>query len=222
MCGRYTLAVDGTQLALQFQLPETPQLQPRYNIAPTQAVLAVRAGDAGRTATWLGWGLIPSWAGDPAIGSRMINARSETVAEKPAFRAAFRRRRCLIAADGFYEWQAQPGGKQPFFFRMRDGRPFAMAGLWEQWRDPDNEPVETCTILTTTANALLQPIHARMPVILDPGDYDLWLDPTLHDPRPLEALLQPYPEAAMEGFPVSKAVNRVANNGPELLERVTG
>jgi putative SOS response-associated peptidase YedK len=217
MCGRFTLATSGEQLATQFALAEAPQLAPRYNIAPTQPIAVVRATDGGRELVLLRWGLVPVWANDPSIGSRMINARAETAAVKPAFRTAMRRRRCLIPADGFYEWQTLPSGKQPFYFHRGDGAPFAFAGLWEHWNSPDGTPLESCTILTTAANELLRPIHDRMPVIIDPADYARWLDPGLHDPAALEDLLAPHDDAAMAAHPVSRAVNRVANDGPALI-----
>jgi putative SOS response-associated peptidase YedK len=165
----------------------------------------------------LRWGLIPSWAKDSSIGSKLINARSETVAEKPSFRSAFKHRRCLVVADGFYEWQKQQGTKQPFYFRLRDEQPFGFAGLWEKWSSPTQEEIISCTILTTTANELLQSIHDRMPVILDPKDYDLWLDPEVQTPQPLQSLLSPYPAAAMTGYPVSKLVNSPKHNSPECI-----
>lgn len=220
MCGRFTLAVPAEQVASQFQLPQVPELAPRYNIAPTQQVAAVRAGDAGRELAMLRWGLIPSWAKDASIGAKLINARSETAAEKPSFRSAMRQRRCLIPADGFYEWQAQAGGKQPFHITLADGRPFALAGLWEHWKSPDGTWLQSCTILTTAANELMRPLHDRMPVILHPEQYGLWLDPGLHDVGPLQELLVPYPAAEMAARPVSKAVNRVANDEPGLVAPV--
>jgi putative SOS response-associated peptidase YedK len=216
MCGRFTLSASGAQLAQQFGLAEAPQLQPRYNIAPTQAVAVLRAGPHGRELAMLRWGLVPSWAKDLSIGARMINARAETAAEKPAFRVALQQRRCLILADGFYEWQALPGGKQPFYFQVGGGAPFAMAGLWERWRQPEGGELQTCTILTTAANPLLAPLHDRMPVILPADQYDTWLDPQLRAADAVVPLLAPYPAEAMGAHPVSTAVNRVANDGPAL------
>lgn len=217
MCGRYTLTASAAQVAEQFGLDVAPQLAPRYNIAPTQAVPAIRAGSQGRELAMLRWGLVPFWAKDPAIGAKMINARAETAAEKPAFRAALRQRRCIIPADGFYEWRQAPGGKQPLYFRVGAGAPFGLAGLWESWRSPGGEQIQSCTILTTRANDLVAPAHDRMPVILDPADYALWLDPEMRDPGPLDHLLAPFPAEAMDVYPVSKAVNRVANDSPDLI-----
>src|SRR5262245_35107324 len=175
MCGRFTLATSRAQLADLFRLAGGPELPLRYNIAPTQPVPVVRAAGDGRALALARWGLIPRWATDPAIGNRLINARSETVAEKPSFRDAFRKRRCLIPATGFYEWAKTAGGKQPYHFRLLDGRPFAFAGLWERW-DRGGEPVESCTILTTAANAVVRPVHERMPVILPAEAFAAWLD----------------------------------------------
>jgi len=223
MCGRFTLIDPEQALTVQFNLPGTPGLKPRYNIAPTQPVVAVRlAPDGGdREATLLTWGLVPFWARDPAIGARMINARAETVAEKPAFRAAFRRRRCLIVADGFYEWQKPAGGrgsKQPYYVRLREGRPFAFAGLWEHWEGTDGSAIESCTLLTTEPNDLLQAVHNRMPVILSPQDYDLWLDTTVQGSDPLGPLLRPYPAEEMEAYAVSRLVNSPQNDDPRCIE----
>ena len=180
MCGRFLLHAPVEVLQRAFGFAERPNLQPRYNIAPTQTVAIVRRKDdgGGRELALVRWGLIPSWAKDASIGGRLINARAETVAEKPAFRGAFRRRRALVPADGFYEWRKREGDrpKQPLLIRRRDGQPFALAGLWEHWRGPEGE-VQTCTIVTTAANVVLAPIHDRMPVILDPASYDRWLDP---------------------------------------------
>ena len=214
-----TTPVEGVRQVFGFI--EQPNLAPRTNIAPTQAAAAVRLGeDGGRHFVWLKWGLIPSWAKEAAIGSRMINARAETVAEKPAFRSAFRRRRCLLVADGFYEWQKQPEGpKQPYRITLQDGGPFGFAGLWESWRDPAGGTVESCTIVTTEANAFLAPIHHRMPVIVSPGDFDLWLDPGA-PPQTALALLRPYPDGAMAAYPVSRRVNNVANDDPEVIAPV--
>jgi len=209
MCGRFTLFEADTVLSREFGVSDIPPGSPRYNISPSQPVAAVRVPPAGRgrELVLLRWGLIPSWSKDPAIGNRLINARAETVREKPSFRNAFRRHRCLIPASGFYEWQRQERGKQPFFIRMRDARPFAFAGLWDRWESPDKGVIETCTILTTAANAVLVPIHDRMPVILPPAEYARWLDPTLPDTDSLAPLLVPYPPEDMLAFPVSPRVN---------------
>jgi putative SOS response-associated peptidase YedK len=219
MCGRFTLSDPDADLAVQFNLPEIPDLKPRYNIAPTQPVAAVRvaADGANREMVMLHWGLVPFWAKDPAIGSRMINARSETVAEKPAFRAAFRRRRCLVVADGFYEWQKQNGGKQPYYIRMRAAQPFAFAGLWEHW-EGDTDSIESCTLLTTEPNELVRPLHNRMPVIVRPDDYALWLDPDVQALERLQSLLGPYSSDEMDAYPVSRWVNRPHNDDPQCIE----
>jgi putative SOS response-associated peptidase YedK len=218
MCGRFTLTSPVQAVASQFNLPDMPAFEPRYNIAPTQPVAAVRAaGEAMvRTLVMLHWGLIPFWAKDPEVGARLINARSETVAEKPAFREAFRRRRCLVLADGFYEWQKQDGGKQPYYIHLRDGTPFAFAGLWERWNGPEGS-VESCTLLTTQPNELMRPLHNRMPVILEPKDYDLWIDPGIRQTDLLLPLLYPYPAEQMAAFPVSRRVNNPDNDDPQCI-----
>jgi putative SOS response-associated peptidase YedK len=220
MCGRFTLTDPNADLAVQFSLPEIPDLQPRYNVAPTQPVAAVRvaAESAVREMILLHWGLIPFWAKDRRIGARMINARSETVAEKPAFRVALRRRRCLVLADGFYEWQKQNGAKQPYYVRLQDGRAFAFAGLWEQWSGPDGDVIESCTLITTRPNELLRPVHNRMPVILHPGDYDLWLDLEVQRPDVVLPLLRPYPGTEMVAYPVTRWVNSPHNDDPRCIE----
>lgn len=209
MCGRFTLKSSGKAVAKAFALAETPDMFARYNIAPTQPVLAVREahGRSGREAVSLRWGLIPPWAEDIKVGSRMINARSESAADKPAFRAAFRERRCLVVADGFYEWQKP--ARQPYLIHLKDQQPFAFAGLWERWRSPENQQIESCTILTTAANDLVNLLHVRMPVILHPGDYDRWLDPKMHDVHELQAMLQPLASEEMSIYPVSTRVNNV-------------
>jgi putative SOS response-associated peptidase YedK len=203
-----------------FELPYVPPLEPRYNIAPTQPVAAVRFdSEAGeRELEMLRWGLIPFWAKDPAIGNRMINARSETVAEKPAFRAAFRKRRCLVPADGFYEWQKVGAGKQPHHIHRPDGGPFGIAGLWERWESGDGDVIESCTLITTEASDSLRPIHNRMPVILNRDDFGRWLDPDTPDTSNLLALLKPVPDEELVATAVSKAVNSPGNQGPELIE----
>jgi putative SOS response-associated peptidase YedK len=220
MCGRFTLTDPDADLAVQFNLPEVPDMEPRYNIAPTQPVAAVRvaAESQAQELALLHWGLIPFWAKDPKIGARMINARSETAAEKPSFRAAFKRRRCLVVADGFYEWQKQNGGKQPFYIHLRDRQPFAIAGLWEFWKGPDDTAIESCTLLTTAPNELLLPVHNRMPVILHPRDYELWLDPEVQAVEVLKPLLQPYPLEEMDLYPVSRWVNNPKNDDPRCIE----
>jgi putative SOS response-associated peptidase YedK len=218
MCGRFTQRADSKRIAEEFQVAEVPAVEARYNIAPTQEVLAVREHEDGREATFFKWGLVPSWAKDTAMGARLINARSETVAEKPAFRAAFKQRRCIIPADGFYEWQRREGRKQPFFFLMRDERPFGFAGLWEHW-EGEGRVVNSCTILTTEANEVLRPVHDRMPVILRPDDYELWLDGDVRKLDLVKELLRPYPAAEMTGYPVGVSVNSPRGQGAGLIER---
>jgi putative SOS response-associated peptidase YedK len=219
MCGRFTLSTPAQTLQQIFDLSETPDLPPRYNIAPSEAIAAIRLPEpqAGHRLDLLRWGLVPPWAKEPDVGARMINARSETVATNPAFRTAFRRRRCLVPADGFYEWQRLERRKQPFYIRMRDGLPFAFAGLWEHWEGPQGDVLETCTILTTEPSELVRPVHDRMPVILDPKDWDLWLDPTMHEPERLQSLLRPYPAEKMIAFPVGQTVNNPANDHEECI-----
>jgi putative SOS response-associated peptidase YedK len=215
MCGRYTLTVPIDQLAAEFDLDEVrAELSPNFNVAPTQSVATILAENGGRRLETLRWGLVPSWAKDPEIGSRMINARSETAPEKPSFRSAFKRRRCLIPADGFYEWKREEGGKQPFYIHMNDGRPFAFAGLWEDWNDGE---IRSCTILTTSANGLVGEVHERMPVILPAGDRDAWLDPEA-ETQELVSLLRPYPGDDLETFPVSRFVNSPRNNDERCVE----
>ena len=218
MCGRFSFALDLDDLLAVFPEFSPPtQLQPRYNIAPTQPVPVV-ANDGQAQITFFHWGLVPSWAKEISIGEHMINARAETLAQKPSFRAAYRKRRCLILADGFYEWQKEPGrqGKTPMYVRMASGEPFAFAGLWEAWSGQE-PPLYSCTIITTTPNELLAPIHDRMPVILPRSAYKLWLDPEDRLPSALQALLAPYPAAEMTAFPVSPRVNSPANDGPECI-----
>jgi putative SOS response-associated peptidase YedK len=221
MCGRYTLRKSAREVAEAFGLAEIAPLEPRYNIAPSQSVPVVRLEptEDSRRLDLLRWGLIPSWADDPAIGNRMINARSDTVADKPAYRHAFKAKRCLIVADGFYEWMNADGRKQPHFIHLKDDRPFALAGLWERW-DKGGEPIESCTIITTDANELLAPIHDRMPVIIPQADYDLWLDPAVKDPRKLQPLLSPFDPDEMEAYPVSTLVNRPSNDVERCIERM--
>ena len=222
MCGRFTLTTDPGVVARRFGAPPTQGggARPRYNVAPTQTVVTV-TDDGTRHLEPMRWGLVPRWAKDAKGGARMINARAETLAERPAFRGVLRRQRCLIPADGFYEWAEDPGGrkaKQPLYVRLTTGEPFAFAGLWDEWRPPDGgEPLRSCTIVTTAANALLAAFHHRMPVILAPEVEAVWLDPGLSDPEHLRSLLVPYPAEAMEAYPVSPAVNAVGNDDAQLV-----
>ena len=219
MCGRFAQYADADTLARHFELATVPALTPHYNVAPTQPVLAVRIDDSGqRELTALRWGLVPSWSKGPDNRYSMINARAETVADKPAYRAAFARRRCLIPADAFYEWRAAADGKVPHAIRRDDGAPFALAGLWEHWMGPDGSEIASCTIIVTDANALLAPIHDRMPVILDAADYGAWLDPANEDKAALRLLLRPADPAGWTAYPVSRAVNSPRNDSPALLE----
>jgi putative SOS response-associated peptidase YedK len=220
MCGRFIQCASGAVLAARFQLATPPDLIPRYNIAPSQPIDAVRiAGDGRREGVTLRWGLVPAWTSEPRAAYSTINARAETVAEKPAFRQAFRRRRCLIPADGFYEWRKVDARKQPYCIAPADGQPFAFAGLWERW-ERDGQVLESGTILVTQANALLAPIHDRMPVILDPADEARWLDPALTDPAALQPLLVPCPPKWLRLWPVSPAVNHPRHEGPDLMAPV--
>lgn len=219
VCGRFTLTVPPAQIADAFDLDEAPDLRPRFNLAPGQEIATVQqAPEGGRALVRRRWGLVPSWAKDPKIGSRLINARSETVAEKPAFRAAFKRRRCLVPADGFYEWAVTPRGpKQPHHLRRRDRGLFAIAGLWERWRVGEERGLETCTLLTTEANATVAPIHRRMPVILAPADWPVWLNPEVDDKEVLTLLLVPEPEGLLESHPVGLRVNRPEHDDETCL-----
>jgi putative SOS response-associated peptidase YedK len=221
MCGRFTLTVDPSELQSTFpwlNLSGAGQPPPRYNIAPTQSVATV-ANNGEHRLEMFRWGLIPSWAKDPSIGNRMINARAETLAEKPSFRTALRKRRCLILADGFYEWRKEPGGKSktPMYIQLKSGEPFAFAGLWEAWRSPDDDTLLSCAIVTTTPNTLMAKIHDRMPVILKPDAYERWLDPAEQPPDKLSGLLKPYAASQMKAYPVSRLVNSPANDTPECI-----
>ena len=223
MCGRYSLKADIAQLAMRFEFAADEAIhEPAYNIAPTQQVLTV-TNEGERRASYMRWGLIPFWAKDAKIGYRMINARGETVAEKPSFRTALRKRRCLILADGFYEWQ-KLGGKQkrPMRIVLKSGEPFAFAGLWETWKDPEGEMVKSCTIITTAANDFLRPIHDRMPVILPRESESFWMDKEIDDPLALASVIAPYPDSEMEAFEVSPLVNNTRNKGLEVMSPVLG
>lgn len=223
MCGRFTLTVDPSEIADTFGNFEFPtQFAPRFNIAPTQPVLVI-PNDAKNKADFFIWGLIPSWSKDPAIGNKLINARGETLAEKPSFRGGFKYKRCLILADGFYEWKASPGSKTktPYFIHMKDRKPFAFAGLWDEWQSPDGDSVRTCTIITTEPNELMSALHNRMPVILNAKDYDRWLDPAPQTPDNLIHLIQPFPADIMSAYPVSTLVNKPGNDRPECVVPAT-
>jgi putative SOS response-associated peptidase YedK len=217
MCGRFALVSSTEELVDELKLDHTIDLAPRYNIAPSQQVAVVVSPDGqSREMRWMGWGLIPSWAKDPKIGYKLINARGETVAEKPSFRAAFKRRRCLIPASGFYEWQpTESKRKQPYY--IHGDCPLAFAGLWEEWQAADGEPIQTCTIITTAANELMAPIHDRMPVILMESDRALWLDPTA-TPEKLQSILVPCDSAALTAYPVSTLVNSPQSDLAECIE----
>lgn len=219
MCGRFTLTVNPAELQDAFTNYTFPtRFTPRFNIAPTQPVLAIPNNDK-READFFIWGLIPMWAKDPSIGSRLINARAETLEEKPSFRGSLKHKRCLILADGFFEWKPGPGGKTktPYFIHMNDHRPFAFAGLWDSWNGSDGSQVQTCTIITTEPNDLMSLIHSRMPVILHPRDYERWLDSSSQSPEHLKPLLKPYPAEEMSAYPVSTMVNKPENDRPELV-----
>jgi len=221
MCGRFTLRTPAADIERAFDVT-VPEVESRYNIAPTQPVMGVRQKPDGkrREVVALRWGLVPSWADDVKIGSRMINARAETVARKPAFRKAFARRRCLIVADGFYEWQETEGKKQPYYIHKKGDGPYAFAGLWEHW-ERDRQAVDSCTIVVTEANELLAPIHDRMPVIVPPDDYEDWLDPA-SDQKRLEAILQPFPSELLDVYPVNRFVNNPKNDSMKCVERTDG
>jgi putative SOS response-associated peptidase YedK len=224
MCGRYAFFSPAEAVKRTFALDDCPVLEPRYNIAPTQPVPVLReTGTGRRELAMLHWGLIPSWAKDRSVGNRMINARAETLTERPAYRAAFRRRRCAVLADGWYEWQAIASGKQPWFIHARDGAPMGLAGLWETWRDPSGgEPVESCTIITTDARGPLAEIHDRMPAVLPAEGLARWLDPGCQDASELSGLLGPRDPAAFDARAVSRRVNDPRNQGAELIEEAGG
>jgi len=218
MCGRYSSKSGADEIVREFELNETPRkIPPRFNIAPTQDVPVVILASEGRGLTFLRWGLVPSWAKDPSIGYKMINARSETVAEKAAYRSAFRNQRCLLVASGFFEWKSDGKVKQPFHFQLRDGRPFGYAGLFEHLQ-MGGKVIDSCTLITTEANDLVRPVHDRMPVILPRERYGEWLDPQEQDPGRLKALLLPFDAEQMIAYPVSRAVNFPAHDSPECVE----
>jgi putative SOS response-associated peptidase YedK len=217
MCGRYGLNHPHYELSDWYGVSPIPELKPRYNIAPTMKILTVRDTERGREGSMMRWGLIPSWARDTKKLPVLNNARAETVAEKPTFRQSFRQRRCLIPASGFFEWKTEGRGKQPYFISGRDGAPFSFAGIWETWNSDTGEAKESCAILTTECNALMQPIHDRMPVILSPEVWDTWLDPEMRKDEVLLSLLKPFDADRMQAWPVSPAVGNVTNQGEELF-----
>lgn len=221
MCGRFSSSSKPEQIKKEFKVAvEHPAIfKPRYNIAPSQMIPVVLDRTGERIVAQLKWGLVPSWAKDALIGSRMINARAETLMEKPSFREAYKSRRCIIPASGFYEWQrAEKGAKQPFYFYLTNKEVFGFAGLWEEWLDKKSgESLETCTIITTEANDVLKPVHDRMPVILKAADYDEWLDTKEANTDKLQKLLAPYPPDEMSSHAVSRAVNSPTFDSPELI-----
>lgn len=219
MCGRYAITSAPEAVRRLFRYVEQPNFPSRYNIAPTQPVPIVRMVNGERRFALVRWGLIPSWVKDPKTFTLLINARGESVTDKPAFRAAMRRRRCLFPADGFYEWKTEGGRKRPFFARLASGGPMAFAGLWEAWTGPNGEEMETAAIVTTGANRTLSAIHHRAPVIVPPEAFDLWLDCDKVDGKTAAALITPAPEGLLEVYEVSPAVNRIANDSPALTER---
>lgn len=219
MCGRFTRKENFQHLAKQLGLKVLPPWSPRYNIAPSQLVACVRTNleTRQRECTELKWGLVPSWAKDAGIGNKLINARGETVAEKPAFRKAFKHQRCLVLADGFYEWKRVGNTKQPYYIRFKDHRLFAFAGLWERWEKNETDPLESCALITTGPNTVMEPIHHRMPVILASKHYDEWLDPSLQAIGRINEMLRPFPAEEMEAYPVGQLVNNPRNDQPECV-----
>jgi putative SOS response-associated peptidase YedK len=217
MCGRLTQSSKTIDYARMLDAVPSMTAKPSYNVAPSQAITICRMNSE-RTLLQVRWGLIPFWAKDTKTGYSMINARAETVATKPAYRSAFKKRRCLIPTDGFYEWRSMDSGKQPYFIHREDKQPFALAGLWEHW-EKEGQVVESCTIIVTSANKILSPIHDRMPVIIDPENFQWWLDPEL-DGKELSGLLVPHAESGFEAYPINTAVNKPANNDSGLIERI--
>jgi putative SOS response-associated peptidase YedK len=222
MCGRILEISKPKALSDEFKIPiaKIPPVKPSYNVAPTQPVLSILIENSVKKMDYLVWGLIPSWAKDPAIGNRMINARAETVHEKPAYRGPFKNSRCLVLADGFYEWRKTGTKKQPYCIRLKSGQPFAFAGLWSHWSSPDGSEIRSCTIMTTEANPFMKPIHDRMPVILGKKFYDEWLDTTSCDVKKLKAMLVPHDEDDLEAHPVSTFVNSPSNNSAECIAEI--
>ena len=224
MCGRFTLSTSPTVIADHFGLDETPELGARFNVAPGQGIASISvSAEARRSVLSLRrWGLVPSWAKDQKIGNRLINARAETVAEKPSFRSALRRRRCLVPADGFYEWAGAKGSKQPYFIGLEGRALFAFAGLWERWTDPEGKTIESCTLLTTKATEHLSVLHDRMPVIVDPANYGLWMEPDVTEPDLVSPVIDRNLGSDLDFYPISKHVNDVRNDDPLCLKAIAG
>jgi putative SOS response-associated peptidase YedK len=222
VCGRFTLSTPPKEIADHFDLDEEPALEARFNVAPGQSIATVSgsAEDNRPVLSLRRWGLVPSWAKDSNIGNRLINARAETVAEKPSFRSALRRRRCLVPADGFYEWTGNKSPKQPYFIGLEGRALFAFAGLWERWSDPEGEPLESCTLLTTAAAEHLRVVHHRMPVIVEPADYGRWLDPAVKEPDLVSPVIDRNLGSALDFYPVSQYVNDVRHDGPRCLDAI--
>jgi len=224
MCGRFTLQIPAEMLFEVFGITETPSfpIEPRYNIAPTQQISVIRQyADYQSRLDSMRWGLIPDWTKETPVGPSLINARSETIAEKPSFRQAIKYRRCLIPSSGFYEWKREGEKKAPLFIRLKDGSPTVFAGIWESWKGPDGKTADSCSILTTAANDLIARIHDRMPVILRPGDWEQWLDRDQRDPEKLKPLCLPFPDGVMEMYPVSTMVNSVKKDSPDLINPIS-
>ena len=220
MCGRFALSASLTDLIKEFGVDKIPgEYGASYNIAPSQPIIVI-AKDGERKTMRCRWGFIPHWAKDPSIGHKMINARSETVADKPSFREAFKKHRCLIPADGFFEWRKERGGKVPLFIHLMSGQLISFAGLYNTWSSPEGDNLSTCTIITTAANKLLEPIHDRMPVIIPKEKRDTWLDPAIHDKDTLLPLLRPFPSEEMEAYDVTSRVNSPRNNTPDNIKPV--
>ena len=220
MCGRFALKLPPAELVTRFGLSECADFEPRFNIPPGTDIPVIRRSPEGaRVLHLLRWGLVPHWAKDPTIGNRLANARGESVADKPAFREAFRKRRCLVPADGFYEWKTEGRTKQPYYFSHLSGAPLVLAGLWESWRAPDGTILRTVCLITTSANALMAPIHDRMPVLLDPRDWSTWLEGSMEQAA---QLIAPYADGALQCWPVDRRLNRPTEEGAGLIERVGG
>jgi len=217
VCGRFVLKITSAEIAGHFELQEAPELSPLYNIAPIQSIPIIRAPAGTRECSMARWGLIPAWSKEPKTEYSTFNARAETVSTKPAFRAAFHQRRCIIPASGFYEWLRSGASKSPYYISLKDSQPFAFAGLWERW-EKEGQIVESCTIIVTGANDLMMPIHDRMPVILATEDYDRWLDPKIVDAARIQSFLKPCPSQWLQAYPVSPAVNNSRNEGEALIK----